>query len=70
MLESQQFILGPEVKQFEEEIAAKLGARYAIGCASGTDALILALWRRGSVLATRSSPLRSVLWLRLGPLPR
>ncbi len=43
VLESQYFILGPEVKQFEEEIAAKLGVRFAIGCASGTDALILAL---------------------------
>jgi dTDP-4-amino-4,6-dideoxygalactose transaminase len=43
VLESQQFILGPEVKEFEEEIAAKLGVKFAIGCASGTDALILAL---------------------------
>jgi dTDP-4-amino-4,6-dideoxygalactose transaminase len=43
VLESQYFILGPEVKQFEDEIAAKLRARFAIGCASGTDALILAL---------------------------
>jgi dTDP-4-amino-4,6-dideoxygalactose transaminase len=43
VLESQQFILGPEVKQFEDEVAAKLGAKFAIGCASGTDALILAL---------------------------
>ncbi len=43
VLESQHFILGPEVKQFEDEIAAKLGARFAISCASGTDALILAL---------------------------
>jgi len=43
VMESQHFILGPEVKQFEEEIAAKLGAKHAIGCASGTDALILAL---------------------------
>jgi dTDP-4-amino-4,6-dideoxygalactose transaminase len=43
VMESQHFILGPEVKQFEEEIATKLGAKFAIGCASGTDALILAL---------------------------
>jgi dTDP-4-amino-4,6-dideoxygalactose transaminase len=43
VLESQQFILGAEVKQFEDEIAAKLGAKHAIGCASGTDALMLAL---------------------------
>ena len=47
VMESQQFILGPEVKQLEEEIAGKLGAKYAIGCASGTDALILALMAAG-----------------------
>ncbi|HMD42036.1 MAG TPA: DegT/DnrJ/EryC1/StrS family aminotransferase [Candidatus Acidoferrum sp.] len=47
VLESQYFILGPEVKQFEDEVAAKLGARFAIGCASGTDALILALMAAG-----------------------
>jgi dTDP-4-amino-4,6-dideoxygalactose transaminase len=43
VMETQYFILGPEVKKFEEEIAAKLGAKHAIACASGTDALILAL---------------------------
>jgi len=47
VLESQQFILGPDVKQLEDEISAKLGAPYAIGCASGTDALILALMAAG-----------------------
>jgi dTDP-4-amino-4,6-dideoxygalactose transaminase len=47
VLESQHFILGPEVKMLEDEIAAKLGAKYAIGCASGTDALILALMASG-----------------------
>lgn len=43
VLESQQFVLGPEVQAFEEEISTKLGTKFAIGCASGTDALILAL---------------------------
>jgi dTDP-4-amino-4,6-dideoxygalactose transaminase len=47
VLESQQFILGSEVKQFEDEIAAKLAAKHAIGCASGTDALILVLMAAG-----------------------
>jgi dTDP-4-amino-4,6-dideoxygalactose transaminase len=47
VLESQHFILGPEVALFEEEIAAKLGAKHAVGCASGTDALILALLAAG-----------------------
>jgi dTDP-4-amino-4,6-dideoxygalactose transaminase len=44
---SQYFILGPEVTRFEEEVAAKLGARFAVGCASGTDALILSLMAAG-----------------------
>ncbi len=43
VFESQQFILGSEVKQLEDEVAAKLGAKFAVGCGSGTDALILAL---------------------------
>lgn len=47
VMESQHFILGPEVKLFEEEIASKLGARFAVGCASGTDALILSLLAAG-----------------------
>ncbi len=38
-----QFILGPEVKQFEEKTAAFCSAKHAIGVASGTDALLLAL---------------------------
>jgi dTDP-4-amino-4,6-dideoxygalactose transaminase len=47
VMESQHFILGPEVAQFENEVAAKLGAKYAVGCASGTDALILVLMAAG-----------------------
>jgi dTDP-4-amino-4,6-dideoxygalactose transaminase len=38
-----QFILGPEVRAFEEELAAFCGAKHAVSCASGTDALMLAL---------------------------
>jgi dTDP-4-amino-4,6-dideoxygalactose transaminase len=47
VFESQYFILGPEVKLLEDEVAAKLGAKFAIGCASGTDALILSLLSAG-----------------------
>jgi len=47
VFESQHFILGPEVKLLEVEIAAKLGSKFAIGCASGTDALILSLLSAG-----------------------
>ena len=43
VLESQHFILGPEVEAFEREMSAHIGARFAIGCASGSDALLLAL---------------------------
>lgn len=42
-LESGHFILGPVVSEFEESIAAYLGMNHAIGLASGTDALVLAL---------------------------
>jgi len=43
VIASGQFILGPEVRAFEAEIAAFCGAPFAIGVASGTDALRLAL---------------------------
>jgi len=43
VMASQHFILGAEVQRFESEIAAKLGLNHAIACASGTDALMLAL---------------------------
>lgn len=42
-LESGHFILGPQVTKFEESIASYLGMNHAIGLASGTDALVLAL---------------------------
>ena len=43
VFESQGFVLGEDVSNFEEEIASYCDSRHAIGCASGTDALILAL---------------------------
>src|ERR1041385_8195379 len=43
VLDSQHFILGPEVEALEKEIGTMLACRHAIGCASGSDALILAL---------------------------
>jgi dTDP-4-amino-4,6-dideoxygalactose transaminase len=42
-----QFIMGPEVAALEEQLAAFCGARHALGCASGTDALLLALMAKG-----------------------
>jgi len=44
---SQYFILSPDVQAFEESIAAYVGVKHAIGCASGTDAILLALMALG-----------------------
>jgi len=43
VIESQKFILGEQVERFEEEIARFTGVPHAVGCASGTDSLILSL---------------------------
>jgi dTDP-4-amino-4,6-dideoxygalactose transaminase len=43
VIENSQFILGPEVEAFEKEMAAYCGTAYAVGVASGTEALQLAL---------------------------
>ena len=43
VLDSGRFVLGPEVDAFEREFADYCGARHAIGCASGSDAVLLAL---------------------------
>src|SRR5262245_49039568 len=42
VFESQHFILGPENAGLERELAAYVGAEFAVGCASGSDALLLA----------------------------
>ncbi len=43
IIEEQRFILGEPVDRFEREIEAALGVPHAVGCASGTDAILLAL---------------------------
>lgn len=43
VLETQHFILGPEVEAFEKEMASYLEVKDTAGCASGTDALVLAI---------------------------
>jgi len=47
VLESQHFVLGDAVEKFEAETAAYLGAKHAIGVASGSDALLLSLMALG-----------------------
>src|SRR5215475_1557969 len=47
VMESQIFILGAEVKALEEEYAKEFKAKFAVSCASGSDALVLALIAAG-----------------------
>src|SRR5262249_29997121 len=47
VLGSGQAILGPEVTALEQEVAQYCGAAHAVGCGSGTDALVLALHALG-----------------------
>ncbi len=43
VVESHLFVLGPEVEAFEEEFARYCGSHFAVGCGSGSDAVLLAL---------------------------
>lgn len=47
VLDHGQYILGPEVAELEAELARRTGSRYCISCASGTDALLIALMALG-----------------------
>ncbi len=47
VLQTQQFILGPAVSRFEKQLATYLGCPFAVGVASGSDALLLALMALG-----------------------
>jgi dTDP-4-amino-4,6-dideoxygalactose transaminase len=47
LCEAQELILGKEVARLEQSIASYCGARFAVGCASGSDALMLALMAYG-----------------------
>jgi UDP-2-acetamido-2-deoxy-ribo-hexuluronate aminotransferase len=47
VLRSGQYILGPEVEALEKRLAEFVGTKHAISCASGTDALVIALMAKG-----------------------
>lgn len=47
VLDHGQYILGPEVKELEEKLAAYTGAKHCITCASGTEALLMSLMALG-----------------------
>lgn len=47
VLDHGQYIMGPEVYEFEERLAVLGGVRHAISCASGTDALLIAMMAKG-----------------------
>ena len=47
VIESQMFVLGPEVEELEKELALYCGTARAVGCASGSDALLLPLMTLG-----------------------
>lgn len=47
------FVMGPNVRAFEEEVAKYVGVKHAIGVANGTDALVLSLRALGIGPGTR-----------------
>ena len=47
VLDSEQYILGPQVRAFEQEFAAYCGCAHAVGVANGTDAITIALRAMG-----------------------
>ena len=47
VLKSAQFIKGPVITELEENLAEYVGVKHAIGCSSGTDALLIALMAKG-----------------------
>ncbi len=58
VLEHGQYIMGPEVKELENVLASFVGAKYCIGCASGTNALelVLSAWNIGIGDAVFTTP--------------
>lgn len=61
VIQSAQFINGPDVGLFETELASYCGTKYAIGAASGTDALLVPLLAKVSDRVMKLSRLLSLL---------
>src|SRR5947207_825688 len=53
IVDSQKFIMGDDVRELERLMAQYSGTRFAVGCASGSDALLLALLAAGIVPGDR-----------------
>src|SRR5690606_20599064 len=47
VVEDGRYILGPQVAEFEEKLAAYVGVKHCVACANGTDALLLPLYASG-----------------------
>jgi UDP-2-acetamido-2-deoxy-ribo-hexuluronate aminotransferase len=47
VLDHGQYVMGPEIAQLEEALAARTGAKHCVACSSGTDALLLAMMALG-----------------------
>jgi dTDP-4-amino-4,6-dideoxygalactose transaminase len=61
-IEGGQYILGPQVAEFEKQLAAYVGVKHVVACANGTDALLLPLLASGMRPGRRG--LRAELHLR------
>jgi dTDP-4-amino-4,6-dideoxygalactose transaminase len=85
VLESQRFVLGNEGRALEDELSRYCRTSYAIGCASGSDALLLALMSCGvsagdevvttpfTFFATAAAVTRPITWMQpelVKPFPR
>ena len=58
ILDHGKYIMGPEIKQLEDRLTGYVGVKNAIGCASGTEALLMALMAYRYYHKLQPTPLR------------